>query len=86
LVNTELNNDRRFDSHRTSPNDKPRLKTMRLLECNDGKFTLTKDLVRDIPKYAILSHTWGLDTEEVTFSDLVNGTGVNKTGYEKIKF
>src|SRR6185436_1101362 len=26
-------------------------KTMRLLECSDGKFKLMKDLVRDIPRY-----------------------------------
>ena len=24
-----------------------------------------------IPAYAILSHTWGADTEEVTFEDLI---------------
>jgi hypothetical protein len=39
---------------------------MRLLEYSGSKFKLTKDLVRDIPTYAILSHTWGPDTEEVT--------------------
>lgn len=59
---------------------------MRLLENIDGKFKLTNDLVRDIPKYAILSHRWGLDTEEVTFRDLVEGTGEHKTGYQKIRF
>jgi hypothetical protein len=59
---------------------------MRLLEYSDGKFKLTKDLVRDIPTYAILSHTWGLDTEEVTFGDLVDDTRQDKTGYEKIRF
>ena len=35
----------------------------------------------DIPKYAILSHTWGADTEEVTFRDLMGGTGKSKAGY-----
>ncbi|RYP57172.1 hypothetical protein DL770_010735 [Monosporascus sp. CRB-9-2] len=59
---------------------------MRLLKCSDGQFKLTKDLVHDIPSYAILSHTWGPDTEEVTFRDLVDGTGKDKIGYEKIKF
>ncbi|RYP66411.1 hypothetical protein DL771_007820 [Monosporascus sp. 5C6A] len=49
-------------------------------------FKLTEDLVHDIPSYAILSHTWGPDTEEVTFRDLVDGTGKDKIGYEKIKF
>jgi hypothetical protein len=54
---------------------------MRLLERgNNGGFNLAKDLADDkIPKYTILSHTWGAD--EVTFEDLVNGTGENKEGY-----
>jgi hypothetical protein len=39
-----------------------------------------------IPLYAILSHTWGLDSEEVTFKDLMEGTGKNKAGYKKIEF
>ena len=61
---------------------------MRLLERNnDGEFSLTKDSVGDdIPHYAILSHTWGADTEEVTFEDLMNGTGKDKHGYNKIRF
>jgi hypothetical protein len=61
---------------------------MRLLECkNAGVFSLTKDLIGDdIPKYAILSHTWGADVEEVTFEDLVKGTGKSKAGYQKIRF
>ncbi|KAH8693449.1 hypothetical protein GQ44DRAFT_635100, partial [Phaeosphaeriaceae sp. PMI808] len=37
-------------------------------------------------RYAILSHTWGADTEEVTFDDLTNGTAKDKPGYEKIQF
>ena len=61
---------------------------MRLLERdNAGEFSLTKDLVSDdVPRYAILSHTWGADTEEVTFEDLMNGVGKDKTGYNKIRF
>jgi hypothetical protein len=39
-----------------------------------------------IPPYAILSHTWGADTEEVTFADLVEGSGQAKRGYRKIRF
>lgn len=54
---------------------------------NVGEFSLTQDLLgNDVPKYAILSHTWGSDAEEVSFSDLVNGTGKGKSGYDKIKF
>jgi hypothetical protein len=62
---------------------------MRLLRrCDTGEFSLTKDIVGDeaIPPYAILSHTWGADTEEVTFEDMANGTGKDKPGYEKIRF
>ena len=61
---------------------------MRLLEFdNDSEFSLTKDFVSgEIPEYAILSHTWGADTEEVTYRDVIDGTGKNKVGYEKIRF
>ena len=61
---------------------------MRLLQCNSaGQLSLTKDLIGDdIPKYAILSHTWGADTEEVAFRDLMDGTGKSKAGYDKIRF
>lgn len=62
---------------------------MRLLQRNNnGELSLTKDLVGDdiIPPYAILSHTWGADTEEVTLEDLTNGTGKDKLGYVKIRF
>ncbi|KAI9763144.1 MAG: Vegetative incompatibility protein HET-E-1 [Geoglossum simile] len=61
---------------------------MRLLEHNnDSEFSLTQDFVSSkIPEYAILSHTWGADTEEVTYRDLIDGTRKNKVGYEKIRF
>jgi hypothetical protein len=61
---------------------------MRLLKCNEnGKFCLTKDLIgSNVPSYAILSHTWGPDSEEVTFQDLVDDTGKDKAGYHKIRF
>ena len=61
---------------------------MHLLERNSaGKFSLTKDFVGDdVPGYAILSHTWGPVTEEVTFKDLIDGTGKHKNGYNKIRF
>jgi hypothetical protein len=63
---------------------------MRLLKRNNtGEFSLTKDLVSEdmIPRYAILSHTWGVDTEEVSFKDMIDGTGIsNPAGYDKIRF
>ena len=60
---------------------------MRLLEIKSpGEYCLTKDLIDNIPLYAILSHTWGEDEEEVTFNDFVTGTGNSKIGYRKIQF
>ena len=47
---------------------------------------LNATIIDNVPHYAILSHTWGADTEEVTFRDLTDGTGKDKTGYSKIRF
>jgi hypothetical protein len=49
-------------------------------------FSLTEFAGDNIPKYAILSHTWGADGEEVTFKDVVRGTGKSKAGYKKLTF
>ncbi|KAH8889435.1 HET-domain-containing protein [Thozetella sp. PMI_491] len=61
---------------------------MRLLQQKgDNDFGLTDDLARpNIPFYAILSHTWGTGSEEVTFQDITNGTGKHKAGYDKLRF
>jgi hypothetical protein len=60
---------------------------MRLLELRgNGTFSLTKDLIHNIPHYAILSHTWGDDDEEVTLKDMMDGSGKTKVGYRKIQF
>jgi len=60
---------------------------MRLLKLrDDGTLSLTNDLSDDIPQYAILSHTWGSDEEEVTFNDIMKVTGQHKKGYRKIQF
>lgn len=49
--------------------------------------SLTADLPdHQIPPYAILSHTWTDDDDEVTFADLQRGTGQSKAGYQKIRF
>lgn len=46
---------------------------MRFLYLNqDGEPALTKDLATAPGRYAILSHTWGQDDDEVTFEDLNN--------------
>ncbi|KIN03538.1 hypothetical protein OIDMADRAFT_177691 [Oidiodendron maius Zn] len=60
---------------------------MRLLELkSSGECSLTRDLIDNIPPYAILSHTWGKDNEEVTFQDFTQGVGNSKVGYRKIRF
>jgi hypothetical protein len=59
---------------------------MRLLICNNNSIFSLKNFGDDTPRYAILLHTWGADVEEVTFRDLIDGTGQSKAGYEKIKF
>src|SRR5690349_9976763 len=60
---------------------------MRLLHLqDDGEFSLTEYLGSSIPPYAILSHTWGFDNDEVVFKDLVKGKGKTKKGYRKLTF
>ncbi|RYP19951.1 hypothetical protein DL767_009563 [Monosporascus sp. MG133] len=60
---------------------------MRLLQRQgDGSVTLTKDLTDNLPPYAILSHTWGDDDQEVKFDDVTKGLGQHKDGYRKIEF
>lgn len=60
---------------------------MRLLEVlPDGNFRLEQFPEDAVPRYAILSHTWGDECEEVTFEDMMGGLGRSKAGYEKIKF
>jgi hypothetical protein len=58
-----------------------------LLRSDTGDISLTKDFVGDdpIPPYAILSHTWK-EGQEVTFRDLTDGTGLDRAGYNKIRF
>jgi hypothetical protein len=60
---------------------------MRLLKIRDDEdFSLTEFVGNNIPPYAILSHTWGADHDEVTLRDLVDGTGKTNAGYTKIRF
>ncbi|OWY53296.1 HET-D protein [Alternaria alternata] len=60
---------------------------MRLLSYGeDGRLTLSSFDDNAIPRYAILSHTWGVDAEEVTFADLAQNGGRHKPGYKKIRF
>jgi hypothetical protein len=58
---------------------------MRLLKYGeDGCLTITSFNDDAIPQYAILSHTWGEDAEEVTFADLAKADGKHKSGYKKM--
>ncbi|CAG9990185.1 unnamed protein product [Clonostachys byssicola] len=59
---------------------------MRLLQLQDGVLSLTKDFVDNIPPYAILSHTWGEDEQEVTLQDVMQEKAKGKEGYRKIEF
>jgi hypothetical protein len=60
---------------------------MRLIkDGGHGNLSLVEYHDDKIPRYAILSHTWGADGEELTFKGLVKGTGENKAGHDKIEF
>jgi hypothetical protein len=60
---------------------------MRLLRCSGyGAFGLTEFPGSEIPDYAVLSHTWGADNQEVTFRDLEDANSRSKAGYEKLLF
>lgn len=60
---------------------------MRLLKLDKhGGLSLTKDLQDNSPPYAILSHTWGDDEDEITLNDITSLSFKNKPGYAKIKF
>jgi hypothetical protein len=60
---------------------------MRLLKLeDDGKLSFTGDLISDIPPYAILSHTWGDDDQEIKYEDIKNDAGKEKAGHRKIEF
>jgi hypothetical protein len=63
---------------------------MRLLQFDQRRgFCLTEDLSdQELSghRYAILSHTWGKEDEEVSFADLTQGLGHTKLGYEKLRF
>jgi hypothetical protein len=60
---------------------------MRLLNFNsDGRCSLTNFIGNKIPSYAILSHTWEPDDQEVTLQDIKDGTEKRKAGYRKIEF
>jgi hypothetical protein len=62
---------------------------MRLLQqTSDGLFELTEFITKSVPPYAILSHTWGADHEEITLQELkARPVGIeNRPGYQKLLF
>lgn len=60
---------------------------MRFLQWDSyDELTLTKDVTTPPASYAILSHTWGADDDEVTFNDIEQKIGKNKAGYAKLWF
>ncbi|KAH7021517.1 uncharacterized protein B0I36DRAFT_388201 [Microdochium trichocladiopsis] len=60
---------------------------MRLLELKeDGSLRLGDYPHEDVPPYAILSHTWGPDDQEISFQDVQHHAGHHKDGYQKVTF
>lgn len=67
---------------------------MRLLRIERHFKVSLVEFYSDIPPYAILSHTWGPDDQEVTYSDVAHGRvkigGFEgrplKAGYGKLRF
>lgn len=53
---------------------------------SEGELRLTKNLIDPVPRYAILSHTWINDDEEVSFADMQTVSGRQKQGFAKLKF
>jgi hypothetical protein len=57
---------------------------MRLLR--NGTLRFEEYAEKKVPPYAILSHAWAADNQEVTFQEMKSGTGRDKSGYQKILF
>jgi hypothetical protein len=60
---------------------------MRLLQLQEGgALSLVEFRGNNIPPYAILSHTWRSDNEEVNFQDVERCAYDTKVGYHKLSF
>lgn len=55
---------------------------MRLIDTTTG--VMKEFIGREIPPFAILSHTWNT-SEEVTYQEYITGGAEHKQGYEKIR-
>lgn len=52
---------------------------MHLLQLqDDGEFSLVEYLGNNIPDYAILSHIWGPDRNEIEYQDILSRKGKEK--------
>lgn len=58
---------------------------MRLLNVESRKLE-EFEAEKQIPLYAILSHTWGKTTDEVKLQDLEDPDVTHKPGYRKIEY
>ena len=62
---------------------------MHLLHYEGGKLTLAQNISEGAVDYAILSHTWGNEKDEVIFADVAQASldkAQSKVGFQKIKF
>lgn len=60
---------------------------MRLLRIGENNEITFAEVQRvELLDYAILSHTWGDDDDEVTYKDIEENSGHNKYGYKKLIF
>ena len=60
---------------------------MRLLSANtDGSFSLTEFDDSYLPGYAILSHTWEQDDQEVSYQNVTRNIARHKRGWKKLRF
>jgi hypothetical protein len=50
-----------------------------------GSFVLKRFSGLSVPPYAILSHTWGDEDQEMTFEDIARNSGHKKSGYKKVQ-
>lgn len=67
--------------HYPQPRNMHLLRT-RLDDADHGKFELVEAHGRNIPPYAILSHTWGRD--EVLYRHILDGTASHHDAYDKV--
>lgn len=59
---------------------------MRLLKASEYPLRLQNFYDRNVPAYAILSHTWSENPEEeVLYADVISGTACSKSAFNKIQ-